>query len=504
MNAGERPFRVLLTSILAATVGSAASHAHAWSGSQGQERQAAIASPKLRAYSQVLGSRAITLHEAVDVGLNLSPELAAAAASLAYAQGHVGEARSAFMPTVSIGPGAEYVTHLATPVYTIQATLPLDISHLIATATDQAKYQEIGARLNINRVRNETVFRIESTFYGALRSQALVDVAAENLANSQERLRDSEARYKARAVAYIDVVRAQTDVADAQRQLIQAKSSVTASLGLLARAMGIDPSEPPHISDDAAVVLPPGVSMPTDSPIPSPDQLPPITPPTKVLELGPLPQRSMTAEPTDLGSDFTSTLASALDNRPEVMEGNAEISAARKGVYLARRSDLPSISLGLGYFDLRTSSGSRVNEPQAYLGVTIPLYDGGLARARVDEAKAVVAAAETAQRKTVDAVKLDVQQAFVALIQARDEVIASVQGVVKARVAFNLAKVRYDTGVASHAGISPLLELSDAQAALTLAEQNQVNALYDYNSARAQVDRSAGRFAYSEATKLMK
>jgi outer membrane protein len=44
--------------------------------------------------------------------------------------------------------------------------------------------------------------------------------------------------------------------------------------------------------------------------------------------------------------------------------------------------------------------------------------------------------------------------------------------------------------------VSPLIEVSDAQVALTTAEQNQVNALYDYNVARAQLDRGVGRFAF--------
>ena len=212
-------------------------------------------SPTLAQFDSRLASRPIALTEAISVALTLNPDLANAAANLAFAEGRIGEVRSGFMPTVSVGPGGEYVSHLVTPVYTIQATLPIDISRLVATATDQARFQEIGARLDINRIRNETVYRVESAFYSALRAQALLQVANENLTNSQERLRDAQAHYKARAVAYIDVVRAETDVADAQRQVIQAQSSVTGALGVLSGAMGINPSEPPAISDSGAVLL---------------------------------------------------------------------------------------------------------------------------------------------------------------------------------------------------------------------------------------------------------
>ena len=82
------------------------------------------------------------------------------------------------------------------------------------------------------------------------------------------------------------------------------------------------------------------------------------------------------------------------------------------------------------------------------------------------------------------------------LIEARDQVAVANQGLNQARDAYQLARTRYAAGVSTHAGISPLLELSDAQASLTLAESNQVNAVYDYNTARAQLDRSIGRFAF--------
>ncbi|HLJ55716.1 MAG TPA: TolC family protein, partial [Chthonomonadaceae bacterium] len=80
--------------------------------------------------------------------------------------------------------------------------------------------------------------------------------------------------------------------------------------------------------------------------------------------------------------------------------------------------------------------------------------------------------------------------------QARDQVAVANQALAQAREAFDLARTRYNAGVATRAGLSPLLEVSDAQAALTLAETNQVNALYDYNQSRGQLDRAIGRYSF--------
>ena len=183
--------------------------------------------------------------------------------------------------------------------------------------------------------------------------------------------------------------------------------------------------------------------------------------------------------------------------RPEVLEGDAQIAAAKKGIQYARRSLLPGVALSLGYYNLRNSTGTtRIDEPEAGIALTLPLYDGGLARAREQQARADIATAITNRRQAVDVVTLDVQQAYLNLVQARDQVAVANQALSQARESFQLARVRYNAGVA-RAGISPLLEVSDAQAALTQAETNQVNAIYDYNQSRAQLDRAMGRFAYT-------
>ena len=126
---------------------------------------------------------------------------------------------------------------------------------------------------------------------------------------------------------------------------------------------------------------------------------------------------------------------------------------------------------------------------------SVPIFDGGVASARRREAQGGLADAEILKRQAIDQVTLEAEQAYLALNEARQRIDVANQSLNEANEAFGLAKVRYMAGVSAHAGISPLLELSDAQSALTLAESNQVNALYDYNSASARLDRALGRYA---------
>ena len=184
-------------------------------------------------------------------------------------------------------------------------------------------------------------------------------------------------------------------------------------------------------------------------------------------------------------------------NRPEIKEATFYIEAAQKGITLARRSELPSFNLSFSYLYAPNAGGTSplINTWQAQAVLSVPIFDGGVARARHQEAQGNLSGAETVKRQTIDGVTLDSEQAFLALNEARQRVDVASQSLKQAQEAFQLAKVRYQAGVSSRAGISPLLELSDAQAALTLAESNQVNALYDFNSASARLDRALGRYA---------
>jgi outer membrane protein len=464
------------------------------------------ASPTLQQVDRDLVGRPLRLIDAVAVALSINPRLAQAGQNVEFYRGRLLEAKDAFIPTLGVAPAEQFVNHIFTEAYGLQATIPIDISHLLSTATRQAQFEQVGARLDVNRIRNEVVYTVDRSFFDVLRAQALVSVAESDLQDSLDRLRDAQVRYHAQAVAYIDVLRAQTDVANAQKQLIQSQGDVNRSLAALASAMGIDVNSKFDVTSAGSLVNPPGVPGPTQAPTqpnitsPNPKTLVPAPPPSSII-ITPAPESAavetdLFAKTSVLGPEYNQVLQEALQTRPEIWETDAEIAAAKAGVYLARRSDLPSFNVTLGYYDERSDTGGRYNQPQAFVGLTIPLYDAGVARDRVRQAQAQVQEQVTSRRQVVDSVTLDVQNAYFTLVQTRAQVAVANQALAQAQAAFELARIRYNTGVSTRPGVSPLIEVSDAQVALTTAEQNQVNALYDYNVARAQLDRGVGRFAF--------
>ncbi|HLJ57498.1 MAG TPA: TolC family protein [Chthonomonadaceae bacterium] len=462
-----------------------------------------LSSPDLRDIQGRLASQPLTIADAVALALGTNRSMSLAQEALLRATGRTAEARAAFSPTlganatytrlnqgqvVNIGGATIPIVNADQPTLGLTATLPIDIAGLLRAATDQARFQEIAARLDINRTRNQIVLDVKSAFYDVLRAQALVQVATENLQNSLDRLDDANKRYRAGVVARFDVLRAETDVLNAQQSLISARSQVSLAIATLNNQIGLDINTPLMVTEAGAVTEPPDVPAPGSAPAPPPAGQAP-----------PQPAAQVRFDSLNLGPEYDAVSREAVQVRPEILEADANIAAARKGIALAQRSRVPTLGVSVSGLYNPNAGGfaPQTTTAQAVVSLNVPIFEGGFARARTIEARADVATAETNRRQALDAVVLEVRSAYLALLQARDRVAVANQALSQAQEAFRLARVRYNAGVSAQAGISPLLEVSDAQAALTQAETNRVNALYDYNESRARLDKAIGRYSFT-------
>jgi outer membrane protein len=457
----------------------------------------------------------IDIQQAVAIALGNSRSLEQANEALLQARGRTSEVRAGFNPTLggsftytrlNTGQSATFsngnqtenipLVNADQPVLSATATLPIDISGQIRAATDQAHFNEVAARIDVNRTRNQVVSDVKTAFYNVLRAQALVVVAQETLQDDLDRLSDAQKKLNAGTVAPFDVLRAQTDVANAQQQLITARSNVSLEIATLNNVLGVNIDAPTQVTDRDAVQDPPGVAPPTvapNSPNGAPAQPSAPAPAQSAAPAGGQGANTNAAAVTlDLGADYAAVVREALLNRPEVLESDAQLAAARQGIRIALRGHLPSLALSAGvtYSPNQAGFSPQTTSGQFVLSLTMPIFDGDVTRGRLVQARALVAQAETARRQNVDLVNLDVRSAYLTLLQARDRVAVANQALAEAQESYRLARVRYTNG------ISTLVEVSDAQAALTQAENNQVNALYDYNNARSTLDKAAGRYSY--------
>ncbi|MCX6359584.1 MAG: TolC family protein [Armatimonadetes bacterium] len=407
----------------------------------------------------------VTLAEAATLALKNSRALKVAAQAVEGALAGVDEARASAKPSVgAIGTLARMDKELSATLpgagdialnrenqgsVALQAMLPIDITGLIRTAVKASDLQVAMARLGVEQTRLGVVLGVRTAYYDVLRARAFAEVAEAALKNARERATMADAYEKAGTGTKFDVLRAETEVANVAQSALMASNGVKLATAALNHALGIDQNTPTEIADapDAAAA----------------PELP------AALEL-------------------------AYARRPEVAQAEAGVRAAELGIRLAQRSSLPT--LGVSWTGRYTPDDAGL-APQktswmAAAQANLPLFDQGMAKARVRKARADVEAAANGKQVLLDGIALQVRQAHLDLANATERLTVTAAALQQAEEQYRLSQVRFETGVTQAPGASPLLEASDAQTALTQARINHLTARYDILSARARLDAAMG------------
>lgn len=324
-------------------------------------------------------------------------------------------------------------------------TKVLDINGIIRAGTKAASLGKNLAELDVTRARNELVMQVKQSYYDALRAKDLMAVADVAVKNAQTRLIIAQARVKSGVTAKLDVFRAETSVATAQQNQLAARNAYQLSKAALNNVIGqrVDTEFDVQAND-------------------APDQ-------------------------ADVA--FPELLKEALEKRPEVAMTKTLLAQTQQQSIVALRGSKPSLAVtgGSSYDYLNQGDKGLVS----YVGVSVqvPISDSGLTRGRVAEAKADIESAKITRTTVEDAVALEVRQASLTVQNVREQVATAEKAQQQAVESLRVSRARYEAGVGDQ------LELSDAELALTQAQQNVVNAHNDLRVSQARLEKALGRFA---------
>jgi len=192
----------------------------------------------------------------------------------------------------------------------------------------------------------------------------------------------------------------------------------------------------------------------------------------------------------DISRELPELQSMAIANRQELMAARFLADLSEEAIAGAKSQARPEIRL------FANTIGGNANqfafsddwEWRWNAGVTARwnLWDGNLTRQTVRQRKIEYRQQQNAAAELESAVLLEVQQAWLALVQAREALAASSESVSLAERALAIAKVRYD------AGLSTYLELTDANVALRTAELARLKAQHDHAIAIAHVYYATG------------
>lgn len=234
---------------------------------------------------------------------------------------------------------------------------------------DAAKNTSFAANVSFNGMHQKLIYDVTRAYYQYGAALSRVDIARGTLRNSTQILDAAQARRQSGIATTVEVAQANQLVAQAEMNRVLAQGAERDAWQSLLGAMGVSPSL--QIKIDYA----------QDKPLP---------------EMGSNPTQSM--------------IKLALSRRPDVLASYAAAQAAASGITAAEADFLPKVYLagavagGHGRFDIQglPSVGSQTSSSNILVGVSVPLYDGGIRAARVKEAESRAAAANELFKKTQD------------------------------------------------------------------------------------------------------
>ncbi|HEY3855092.1 MAG TPA: TolC family protein [Verrucomicrobiae bacterium] len=322
----------------------------------------------------------------------------------------------------------------------------------LTSAFRSAKLTRQQALLNYQTVLADTLLAVRVAYDDVLVALQQIAVNGSSVKLLTHELDDVKKRFDAGTVPQFDVLRARVELANEKPHLIQARNAYRIGKNNLLNLLGVD--------------------------------LPKTTWEEVPLELS----DTLEARPSTV--DLPTALMRALEKRPELGALRKTAALRHEDLINAKSHYKPTASIFGGYqwqspiyendlsFDLNGwIAGAQVNWS---------LFDGGLTRGKIAEARERYEYAKLDIDDTSRKVELDVRTAYSDFIEAR-EVLESQETVQEeAEEALRLAEARMTAGSGTQ------LDVLNAQTSLTQARTTKVQALHDYSVARSRLQRAMG------------
>jgi outer membrane protein len=410
-------------------------------------------------YSQTIPQSVmpLTLDQAHQLALQNNPQVASSSYSAQAAAQIPAQIGSAFQPTLSgsiTGTGADSGSRIAAgvlnnPILYNHTGTGLTVNQLITdfgrtkNLVQSASLRAQAQNQVLETTRAQVLLATNNAYFNALRAQSVLTVA-EQTVTARKLVSDQVTALAQSALkSLLDVSFANVNLADARLLLVGARNDLDSAFANLASAIGL------------------------------PQQI------RFTLNDGPAPSA--------LADDVSPLLEEAIQKRPELADLRLEEQAAQRFERAERDLWFPTIGL-TGTAGFAPIADSQVGGRYGAVGVNInlPVFNGGLFRARRTEAELRARAASQNVKDLENRVIRDVRVAYLNARTAFERVGLTAQLLDQAKLSLDLAQSRYDLGLSS------MIELSQAQLNLTSAQIGSAAAMYDYQSQRAQLSYQVG------------
>ena len=413
-------------------------------------------------------TRPLSMAEALNIALSQNPTILKAKNDLEASYGIVVQTRAVALPTVQAtgqykktdpsaienfpGSGKQPSQNWNAGLQIVQSIYQ---GGKLRAAVQAAKVTKQQALAQYQATLADTLLSVRLAYYDILLAAEQITVNEASVNLLEKELEDQQHRYDAGTVPHFNVLRARVAVANARPALIKAQNNYRIAKNNLANLLGYN--LPREIWDNIPLKL------------------------TDTLDSDPY------------AINLPDALQQALEKRPELVALRKTEELQKLNITDAASGYQPNLELFAGYNWYNKQYGTPSPGLDQYFDgwnagaqVTWNIFDGMLTHGKVLQAKAQYAKSKTAVDEQMRNVELEVRTAYSDFLEAQ-EVLESQKTVqTEAEESLREAKARADAGTGTQ------LDVLDAENQLTQARSTQVQALHDYDAARARFERAIG------------
>ena len=328
----------------------------------------------------------------------------------------------------------------------LSAAMPL----VNAQLWQSLKLSALDVELAIEQARSSRismVSQVKQAFYSVLLAKEAYNVYKEVHDNAQKNFEDIEKKYNVGKASEFEYLRAKVNVNNSEPEVYSAENAVVLAIWQLKAIMGIDLA-------------------------------------TEIDVVGAL---------SDYANEMTVSLASnetvSFENNTNLLQLQLQDEMLSRTIKMTKYQYIPTLSASFSYnymamgntFDMNWNPYSIVA-----LSLNIPIFDGFLKHNNIRQ-----------YQKTQDILRLNIEDAErnlnIALENYRDKMNTSVKRYTAAETTLEMAQKSYNISEKMYElGKATLVELNDAQLALTQAQLTMSQAIYQYMTNKAAIDELMG------------
>jgi outer membrane protein len=398
-----------------------------------------------------------TLGDAYNSALGTNEQLKIAEESVIQSESVVDQAGTYLYPrlvgqaaytryTETLPPGGGSFIFQPTDQYNaaLILTQPLYTGGRTFAALRTAKKMREASTSGLSAAKQDILIRVTEVYYGVLKAQKAIEISSRSLERMErhKQVTEREASTRKTKSNISALLRANTLVSRARINLLRSRDGLTVAkekLNLIA-----------HLPVDAVIIEP--------QPLASPGE-----------ELGSLKE-------------------TAFKNRDDYATSKLSQSIAAENVTIVKGGHYPQVfaEAGVSYLDSEPATFADSTSYYGGLRLQIPIFEGGMQKAEVSEARSKKRQAELSTEFLRRSIESEVHEAYVNL-QTITAVLST------ARLQRGYAKDNYDAVEGLFAeGLAPSLSIIDAEQAFIYAERELVNAIYDRQVAILRLKKSVG------------